>query len=400
MKPKLPRALLWTELETMEDFFKEPVNVKLYEYYLELRSMTVFTSETRRPLKLFNEIYYQLTRFEYENNINFNIGKYIQDIKANIGSLYGSMLVLRMIYAFLSIRNNNPQLTRFLMITISEKINQYNNHRSIKLLPNNEFLKQSYTVDLKPRPRKVIDLDGEILSWYQITNVFDRESIEEVINLWPSNKEKYEVLKLIERSYSRNYHLIAKRLNHYYAISTTATPDFFSDLYAKIGYPKEKVRNETEDLIASPSYLDLAKDNMILKKKISSLESENERLMSERNPNRAKKNRERAFTLSMIADYCKKRLNSEKASVIVAMLNNFLRDARDYTKEECDLVDSIEIECLSKKYGDTVMGDKNEFFENSAHNTIELPSGMTAQEAMKLLQSKAKEDGEKGLCKR
>jgi hypothetical protein len=72
------------------------------------------------------------------------------------------------------------------------------------------------------------------------------------------------------------------------------------------------------------------------------------------------------------------------------MLNKFLRDARDYSQEECDLVDSIEIEYMNKKYGDTVMGDKNEFNGNSGLNQITLPPGMTPQEAIRLLQNKDK----------
>ena len=78
------------------------------------------------------------------------------------------------------------------------------------------------------------------------------------------------------------------------------------------------------------------------------------------------------------------------------MLNKFLRDARDYTQEECDLVDSIEIELSNKKYGDTIMGDKNEFNDNSGLNQIALPPGMSVQEAMRLLQNKCKDNGEEG----
>jgi hypothetical protein len=45
---------------------------------------------------------------------------------------------------------------------------------------------------------------------------------------------------------------------------------------------------------------------------------------------------------------------------------------------------------MNKKYGDTVMGDKNEFNGNSGLNQITLPPGMTPQEAIRLLQNKDK----------
>jgi hypothetical protein len=53
----------------------------------------------------------------------------------------------------------------------------------------------------------------------------------------------------------------------------------------------------------------------------------------------------------LIVDYCKKNLTYEEASVVSKMLNKFLRDARDYTNEECALVDSIDGIFLNKTLG-------------------------------------------------
>lgn len=56
-------------------------------------------------------------------------------------------------------------------------------------------------------------------------------------------------------------------------------------------------------------------------------------------------------------------------------------------------------ERVDQKGGDTFYGDKNEFHENSGMNNFQLPPGMTAQEALKLLQNKSKDDGEERYYK-
>lgn len=200
---------------------------------------------------------------------------------------------------------------------------------------------------------------------------------------------------MIEDAYMRTRRRVVRFKEDKLYSPLMADYNFFSDLYSDLGSKEEHINIAAEEVpLPSPSNVELEEENYNLKKKIAHLESDNERLRSESNSLRAKKKRERAFTLSMIVDYSKKHLNLERSSIISGMLNKFLRDARDYTQEECDLVDSIEIELSNKKYGDTVMGDKNEFSGYATHNTIELPLGMSPQEAMKLLQNKTKEDGE------
>lgn len=399
MKPKLPRALLWTDKTSMEEFLSEPINERLYDIYVELRSMSTSVKNERRPLKLFNEIYYQLTRFEYENELDFDLEKYTQDIKANMGILHSSMFVFIMIIAFLRLRQNNTEATTHFKNVLLTKRFRFGHWDNMSRL--NEMMldrKATYEVDLNPHPRNVKDLDGELLRWDEITNNFDSSSIKEVLNLWSTNEEKIEVLHLIENAYIRIRRRVARRFEERVNYAPpTLDNDFFQDIYSELGDKKDYQDLATEELLPpSPTYAELEEENYNLKKKIAHLESDNERLRSERNPLRTRKNRERAFTLKLIVDYCKKHLELDKASTIVAMLNKFLRDARDYTQEECDLVDSIEIEYVNRKYGDTIMGDKNEFNDNSGLNQIALPPGMSVQEAMRLLQNKCKDNGEEG----
>ncbi len=394
MKPKLPRVLLWTDKTSMDEFFVEPINRELYDSFLEIRRLSARIAPMREALRLFNEIYYQMTRVEYENKLDVDIDSYVQDIKANMGMLHSAIFVFKMIIAFLSLRSNNTEATNnFLKAAMNTHYNLFDEW-SKRCLSKTRSYKHKFIVDLTPCPRDIKDLDGELLRWDEITNNFDSSSIKEVLKLWSSKEERIDVLRLIENSYmqARRRLLKFKDLGSYSPLM--ADYNFFSNLYADLGEEMGRKWIAREELPHRQTYAELEEENYNLKKKIAHLESDNERLRSEMNPLKMKKNRDRAFTLKMIVDYCKKHLELDKASTIVAMLNKFLRDARDYTQEECELVDSVEIEYIDKKYGDTIMGDKNEFSGNSSHNTITLPPGMSPQEAMKLLQNKTKEDGE------
>lgn len=394
MKPKLPRVLLWTDKTSMDEFFVEPINRELYDSFLEIRRLSARIAPMREALRLFNEIYYQMTRVEYENKLDVDIDSYVQDIKANMGMLHSAIFVFKMIIAFLSLRSNNTEATNnFLKAAMNTHYNLFDEW-SKRCLSKTRSYKHKFIVDLTPCPRDIKDLDGELLRWDEITNNFDSSSIKEVLKLWSSKEERIDVLRLIENSYmqARRRLLKFKDLGSYSPLM--ADYNFFSNLYADLGEEMGRKWIAREELPHRQTYAELEEENYNLKKKIAHLESDNERLRSEMNPLKMKKNRDRAFTLKMIVDYCKKHLELDKASTIVAMLNKFLRDARDYTQEECELVDSVEIEYIDKKYGDTIMGDKNEFSGNSSHNTITLPPGMSPQEAMKLLQNKSKDNGE------
>ena len=283
MKPKLPRALLWTDKTSMEDFLKEPVNEKLYECYLYIKRSTLNDDGLKRPLKLFNEIYYQLTRLEYENDFNFDIERYIQDIKANIGSLHSSKLVLRIMYAFLAIRENNPRISIFFFKILSDRLFQEYINTCVIYFPKN-FLKNRYVVDLAPKPCKTKDLDGELLRWDEITNNFNSSSIKEVLNLWTSNEEKINVLHMIEDAYMRTRRRVVRFKEDKLYSPLMADYNFFSDLYSELGI-KEKHTNidNDEEHLPSPSFVELEEENYNLKKKIAHLESDNERMRSESN---------------------------------------------------------------------------------------------------------------------
>ena len=331
-----------------------------------IRNYTHF-NPISNAVKLFNEIYYQLTKIEYEKNPYVDIKDLTQDIKANVGLLQNGVLVLNMMHIFLYLIDKKTSTFLSFERILRDYIAGLKSGENV--FEYEQKLKYSFTIHLRPHPCDVKELNGLVLDWNEITNDFDKESIKEVLELWSSKDDRFKVLHMIEFNYLRT-----KRNSNASKIYRSdnpsgANPGFFIDMYSKLGHKLEIGSYAAEDAESDrPTYEELVEENYNLKKKNAILESENERLRSERNPLRQKKNRERAFSLGMIVDYCKKHLNIERSNVIVGMLNKFLRDAQDYTQAECDLVDSIEIEYLNKKYGDTVMGDKNYFYGNSNYD--------------------------------
>lgn len=85
-------------------------------------------------------------------------------------------------------------------------------------------------------------------------------------------------------------------------------------------------------------------------------------------PKKRETKKERQFTLVQIVDYCKNCVSWEDAKTVVAMLNKLLRVGG--TKEEADLVDSIEKEFRQRIYGNVtnVQGD----LVNNKHVTHEV----------------------------
>ena len=82
MLPLLPRQMLWTDLKMMDEFFElDPLNESFYEVFVTLREEP-FDVQTD-GVKVFNEVYYQVTRMVYEHPLPIDLPKYINEIKAN-----------------------------------------------------------------------------------------------------------------------------------------------------------------------------------------------------------------------------------------------------------------------------------------------------------------------------
>ena len=383
MKPTLPREMLWTEKQTMDDFFKlEPLNEKFFEVFVTLREepFDIHSDE----VKVFNEVYYQITRMYYENPMPDDLKNFISDIKANLGWSYSAELVMSMAY-FMIANCNKKQLNMFFTNSIIDKFQDSIYWKPFNLCSDElKKARKSINYNFNPCPAPIDELTFKYIPWADLTRNYDKNALLELINLWSKEEDKKELAKLLAASL--DFKPSDYRDKYYNLIYRTFKK---ANLYKDIKYDIFFKNIKSYKIDESPD----RKEIVALQQHIEELEADNNRLRTllERKKSKGK---DRRFTLIQIVEYCKGCVEWNDVKSIVAMLNKLLR--RSATKEDSDLVDSIEDEFKCRKYGDTVMGDKNEFSGNSAHNTIELPPGMTTQEAMKLLQNKTNDDGEEG----
>lgn len=232
MKAKLPRIMLWKDKTSMEEFLHEPINERLYDFYLELKNTRWHFGPDNNALLLFNEIYYQLTKVEYENNLDFNFDDYTQEIEANTGKEHSIVFVYEMFFAFLLLRENNSIVARHFQKMVYLKYKSTWNKSANCAMGAIIKEDKKYIVDLKPHPCPVTSLESGILHWDEITNNFNQSYIKQVLDLWSSKEEKITALHLIEEAYKRISRGPVKAEK---VMSFIRVADFFPKMYSELG---------------------------------------------------------------------------------------------------------------------------------------------------------------------
>lgn len=348
MKPILPREFLWTDKKTMDEFFElDPVNEAFFEVFVTLREEPF--AVTAGEVKVFNEVYYQLTRMVFDRPLPSDLDKYVADVKANLGWNYSAELVMSMAYFLLALVDKEVRpLNKFFTKAINERF--YGclywkpfKHRFERLKKEHRELNYHF----QPCPIDVEYLQDKYVDWRSITCGFDLGCMDDVINLWHDMEDKKKVAWMInDTSFfpEAENNRILRFLNRYMLADdeesgyTLAEP--FPDDY---GHGALRTRLKVMEL-----------DREALRKRIGELEAENERLnaLLEKKKSNGKARR---FTLVEIVDYCKKRVEWNDAKEIVAMLNRLLRNRG--TDEDSELVDSIEEDFRNRKYGSVTLNN-------------------------------------------
>ena len=386
MKPKLPRALLWTDIESMDEFLKAPVNQEMYDLFLKIKQRTMLLKNSDYAvIKIFNEVYYQCTRIVYEQEPNIRLKDYITDIKSNMGTYNHARVIYGLIFFLFSRRKNNTLIEKqycssfFLHFCMCDDKAIKGSFNSESYDPENK-----YSVDLSPRPNPTSQLDKFFIHWKDVTNDFNKESIVSVCKLYSDIEEIRRVYGMIRNSCLAYSIVNNKPMKNMFPFNYDEEFRYLKYKYCDYHHIYNLKYSENEPPI-SPTYQELEKENQNLKKKLEAALSENESLKSKLNMTKPKRQQETSFTVSMIVDYCKRIPEYQCVEAIEKMLYKFIKMC---TEKEEKLIDSISEHFNNKKYGDTVMGDKNDFYGNSGLNQIALPPGMTPQEAIKLLQAK------------
>jgi len=343
--------MLWNDLITMDEFFRlEPVNVTFFEVFVTLREepFAVQTDE----VKVFNEVYYQITRMLFEYPMPASLPNYIADIKANMGWNYSAELVMSMAFFLFSLIDKNDRpLNKFFTKAINEKFCDCLYWNPFKHCFE-ELKKKKRHVNYRfhPRPIESEWLNEHYINWFKITHNYDLLCIEKVINLWSNADEKREVARMINDSIlltqtNKNAADLA-HIRHFMEVY------FIADEKPAIWYCKEESYWEECERLKNHIEV-IEKEKKVLQERITELKADNDRL----NTLLEKKKRNgkaRKFTLVQIVDYCKGCVAWDDAKEIVKMLNKLLRQVA--TNEDSELVDSIEEEFKNRIRGNIHVG--------------------------------------------
>lgn len=366
MKPNLPRQFLWTDKQSMDDILRlDSVNKDYYSLFLKLNEEP-FVSDVDE-LKVFNELYYQLTRMVYEHPVPFDIYKIHADMKCNLG--WGSLadIVMSMLASMVLLICENKQhgsaeVEEAFSEPFIEALKKYVNLSKYwkvfdicykNLLEKKKFVKYRF----RPHPIEAEKIKGTFVYWKDVTRNYDLDCIEQTIRIWYSDEDRSIIAGLIManmdfysfKSDDPIYNLKLNKISNKYLNSSTGM----------CAEPSLCEYNEVEYNIK-----DLIKEKEGYKKYIEKLESENKRLKALLEKKK-RTGSARKFTLVQIVDYCKGCVEWEDAKSIVAMLNKLLR--YDFTKADSKLVDSVETFFRNRFYGTTYV-DHQEVFSGSIGN--------------------------------
>jgi len=364
MKPKLPRLLLWQDKCCDEEFLDDPIGKRLFDLYVESVSGVNIIYPAFR---IMNEVYYQCTKAVYENNLSPDIFEYEMDIKANLGLRMVASEVFKMMYALLSIRSNNsPAIESFKdsfdILSLVSK-----NKAFRKFISDTKKQGGKVFIDLSPKPYSAANLHKLSIYWPETTCGFDKEAIYTIVNLWERPADKLKVINLIENSFRRYKSGKDPLMFSFQRPKRVVVKLDLSDI-------KEEIENSRRGM-ASESLIrfdEAEKDNPILienerlQQKVEEQQLEINRLKLEQGKPESERKQERSFSMKDILDYSVNSTTPEIGTGIIAMINRFLRNARDVKQEECDMVDEAENRILHPHLGDDIEGNKLQFQDRSS----------------------------------
>jgi len=351
MKPKLPRVLLWSEINDLSKFLEEPINRELLDLF-DFQEFKFFDGIKYPTIRLLNEVYYQCTRIFYEQDSNILTDEITSDIKANMGVLNNAKAVYLLICYLLSHRIGNTPIVNLFKERFKQLSGFYND--KFKNIIDDWDKSEKYIIPLSPKPIPASMLDSIFLDWQEITCNYDKDSIRCICDLYAEDEDKLNFLLLIENSFSRylmSCNIPELELVKFYP--NIADMRFIYDLEDVVGNRiNEKFDEEHKEKaeIKKLSYEKLQEAYIKANKRLDGALSEIESLKSNLNMSKPKEQQETSFTLSLIVDYCKNMPEYSDVKDIVAMLYKFTKKCPDSDEK---LVDSITAHFNNKKYGNT-----------------------------------------------
>lgn len=302
MKPKLPRELLWRDLETLDEFYKlDPINHYFFDV-LRTLSDDYFSAE-EDGVSIFNEVYYQSTRIVYENPIGSDFWNYVFDIKDSLKWKYCATLIMSITYPLIMLRDEkerpiNKAFLKMVKSTFGGPMYWQRFQILYRGLRRDGF---RIKYDFQPIPKPASFLKTQYVDWSHITNDFDIDIIKQVVALWKDENDQQEIARLIE-NYLKIDNLIDTRA-----------------VYKTIRLMEEECKN--------------------LRRKNADLEAAIEQSKCTQNGNLTE-DYTRTFSLQELVNYCKECDDWDDVKNLKLMLYGLLSNVGG-KREEYELINSI-----------------------------------------------------------
>lgn len=212
MKPILPREMLWTEKKTMDEFFElAPEN---RTFYVDIITSDFPSSFTNDPVRIFNEVYYLMTRIVYEQPQPSDLDRYYSETRNQFKWRYGADVVMTLVYCLLNLtrKHVDPHYKDFVQ-ALSDRF--FGCVSWIDITNHLYLIKQDgkrFNYSFFPRPMGLGWFEDTFISWSDITRNFDIECIEQVISLWEHPEEKMEIALMMRDSL--DFKLFSKKSAH------------------------------------------------------------------------------------------------------------------------------------------------------------------------------------------
>lgn len=318
MIKNLPSQLVWYDFKTIDWFYKiEPLNKRFHEV---LKTIAISLFEIRDDTKVFNEVYYQMTRMAYERALPTDLQRYEKEIREDMGSNDGVNLVMSMAYHIMSlVDKDSRKFNSFLLLTIKERYEKcpyWEPFSTLYTRLSKGKRRLKYDFQLRPFPANL--LSEEYINWQEITGDFNAGAILEILNLWNNDEDKKLLLEMI--STSVKFTTPKLQQTYHYQVEPTLLKSIAE---------KEKLRHESSELEKRIKNLDstvmiLRRENAVFQKIISDLQSENQRMRSLLEENKQDGSARKLTFVEMI-NYCKNGVEWGDVKEIVNMMNTLLR---------------------------------------------------------------------------
>lgn len=125
---------------------------------------------------------------------------------------------------------------------------------------------------------------------------------------------------------------------------------------------------------------------LTLEMKLAEAEGKIERLSKKRNPLGGRGSKDRSFTFSEIINYGESCVEWPDCRPLLAMLQDPRMGIA--SKWELEKIAEVEQDFKKRKYGDYVAGNKTQFEKGAGVTNMKLPDGISAEDLIRLLQSK------------